>query len=194
MFAGTPRRPAAPGIPALASASLRSEYATIIPRWLAVHHRSTRAAAPCLRAGALGSATRGLAYRRPWRSRESPSRTFTLHRAPVGQGPPGPGWLAISLGFWSGRALATGTAWVGLCLIHHHHRRPELHRRRRRGLQSRGSGVSRLVVVVCRRALSRGGYVVSQESSVPPIDRIRPRGILRPPRERGSCAKLARGR
>ena len=45
----------------------------------------------------------------------------TFHRAPVGQGPPGPGWLAISLGVWSGRALATGTAWAGLCLIHHHH-------------------------------------------------------------------------
>ena len=45
----------------------------------------------------------------------------TLHRAPVGQGVPGPDWLAISLGFWSGRALATGTAWAGLCLIHHHH-------------------------------------------------------------------------
>ena len=44
-----------------------------------------------------------------------------LHRAPIGQGPPGPGWLAISFGFWSGRALATGTAWAGLCLIHHHH-------------------------------------------------------------------------
>ena len=47
----------------------------------------------------------------------------TLHRAPVGQGPPGPGWLAISFGFWSGRALATGTAWAGLCLIHHQHHR-----------------------------------------------------------------------
>ena len=46
--------------------------------------------------------------------------TRTLHRAPVGQGPPGPDWLAISFGFWSGRALATGTAWAGLCLIHHH--------------------------------------------------------------------------
>ena len=45
----------------------------------------------------------------------------TLHRAPVGQGPSGPGWLATALGFWSGRALATGTAWAGLCLIHHHH-------------------------------------------------------------------------
>ena len=45
----------------------------------------------------------------------------TLHRAPVGQGPSGPGWLAIAFGFWSGRALATGTtAWAGLCLIHHH--------------------------------------------------------------------------
>ena len=43
----------------------------------------------------------------------------TLHRAPVGQGPSGPDWLAISFGFWSGRALATGTAWAGLCLIHH---------------------------------------------------------------------------
>ena len=45
----------------------------------------------------------------------------TLHRAPVGQGPSGPDWLAISFGFWSGRALATGTAWAGLCLIRHHH-------------------------------------------------------------------------
>ena len=44
----------------------------------------------------------------------------TLHRAPVGQGPPGPDWLAIFLGFWSGRALATGTAWAGLYIIHHH--------------------------------------------------------------------------
>ena len=40
----------------------------------------------------------------------------TLHRAPVGQGPSGPDWLAISFGFWSGRALATGTAWAGLCV------------------------------------------------------------------------------
>ena len=46
----------------------------------------------------------------------------TLHRAPAGQGPSGPGWLATALGFWSGRALATGTARAGLCLIHHHHR------------------------------------------------------------------------
>ena len=50
-------------------------------------------------------------------------------------------------------------------------RRPELHLRRRRGLRARGSGVSRLVVVVCRRALCRGGYVVSQGSCVPPIYR-----------------------
>ena len=48
--------------------------------------------------------------------------TSTLHRAPVGQGPSGPDddWLAIAFGFWSGRALATGTAWAGLCLIYHH--------------------------------------------------------------------------
>ena len=45
-----------------------------------------------------------------------------LHRVPVGQGPPGPDWLGISFGFWFGRALATGTAWAGLCLIHHHHK------------------------------------------------------------------------
>ena len=32
----------------------------------------------------------------------------TLHRAPVGQGPSGPDWLTNALGFWSGRALATG--------------------------------------------------------------------------------------
>ena len=44
-----------------------------------------------------------------------PTTPSTLNRAPVGQGPPGPGWLAISFGFWSGRALATGTAWAGLC-------------------------------------------------------------------------------
>ena len=36
----------------------------------------------------------------------------TLHRAPVGQGPPGPDWLAIAFVFWSGRPLATGTAWA----------------------------------------------------------------------------------
>ena len=34
----------------------------------------------------------------------------TLHRAPVGQGPPGPVWLAISLGFWS--------VWTGACYWH----------------------------------------------------------------------------
>ena len=51
----------------------------------------------------------------------STRRARTLHRAPVvGQGPSGPDWLAIAFGFWSGRALATGTAWAGLCLIHHH--------------------------------------------------------------------------
>ena len=47
----------------------------------------------------------------------------TLHRTPVGQAPSGPGWLAIAFGFWSGRALATGTAWAGLCFIHHHQER-----------------------------------------------------------------------
>ena len=41
--------------------------------------------------------------------------------ARVGQGPSSPCWLAIAFGFWSGRALATGTAWAGLCLIHHNH-------------------------------------------------------------------------
>ena len=35
-----------------------------------------------------------------------------LHRVPVGQGPSGPDWPATALGFWSGRALATGTAWA----------------------------------------------------------------------------------
>ena len=52
-----------------------------------------------------------------------------LHRAPVGQGPPGPGWLAIFFGFWSGRALATGTAWAGLCLVHHHRASSPFHHR-----------------------------------------------------------------
>ena len=40
-----------------------------------------------------------------------------------GQGPSGPDWLAIAFGFWSGRALTTGTAWAGLCFIHHHQRK-----------------------------------------------------------------------
>ena len=31
----------------------------------------------------------------------------TLHRASVGQGPPGPDWLATALGFWSGRVHGT---------------------------------------------------------------------------------------
>ena len=61
---------------------------------------------------------------RKWHAKTTNSWRFvapsTVRRAPVGQGPPGPGWLAISLGFCSGRALATGTAWAGLCLIHHH--------------------------------------------------------------------------
>ena len=35
------------------------------------------------------------------------AQALTLHRAPVGQGPSGPDWLAIAFGFWSGRALAT---------------------------------------------------------------------------------------
>ena len=45
----------------------------------------------------------------------------TLHCAPAGQEPSGPDWLATALGFGSRRALATSTAWAGLCLIHHHH-------------------------------------------------------------------------
>ena len=40
----------------------------------------------------------------------------------VGQGPSSHGLLATALGFWSGRALTTGTAWAGLCLIQHHSR------------------------------------------------------------------------
>ena len=64
----------------------------------------------------------------------------TLHRAPVGQGPSGPDWLAISLGFWSGRVLATGTAWAGLCLIHHHHHHHHHHPLGSRPLKHTSSG------------------------------------------------------
>ena len=60
----------------------------------------------------------------------------TLHRAPVGQGPSGPDWLAISFGFWSGRALATGTAWAGLCLIHHQRSMSESHQRFFKGISA----------------------------------------------------------
>ena len=57
----------------------------------------------------------------------SKKKQSTIHRAPVGQGPSGPGWLAIAFGFGLGGrlrrrlllVLATGTAWEGLCLIHH---------------------------------------------------------------------------
>ena len=45
-----------------------------------------------------------------------------LHRASIGQGPPRLPWLAKALGFRSGQALATGTAWEGLCFIRHHQR------------------------------------------------------------------------
>ena len=48
----------------------------------------------------------------------------SLYRAPVGQGPSGPDWLGTALGFWSGRALATGTAWACLCSIRHHFMSP----------------------------------------------------------------------
>ena len=51
------------------------------------------------------------------KSHPPPSTVRPLARGPR---PSGPGWLAIPFGFWSGRALATGTAWAGLCLIHHH--------------------------------------------------------------------------
>ena len=35
------------------------------------------------------------------------------------QGPSGPDWLATAApGFWSGRALATGTVRAGFCLVH----------------------------------------------------------------------------
>ena len=37
----------------------------------------------------------------------------------------GPDWLATALGFWSGRALAPGTAWADFnCAIRHHQRTP----------------------------------------------------------------------
>ena len=36
------------------------------------------------------------------------ARGCTLHRAPAGQGPPGPDWLAISFWFWSGQGGNTG--------------------------------------------------------------------------------------
>ena len=73
---------------------------------------------------------------------EAPS-TVALHRSPVGQGTSGPGWLAIALGFWSGRALATGTAWAGLCLIHYHQPKLEV------GV---GAGLRPSTVTSCPRA------------------------------------------
>ena len=42
-----------------------------------------------------------------------PGALGTLHRAPVGQGPPGPGWLAISFGFW-----LQVLVWTGACYWH----------------------------------------------------------------------------
>ena len=83
--------------------------------------------------------------------------TSTLHRAPVGQGPPGPGWLAISFGFWSGRALATGTACVGLCLIHHHHHH-EARNEPEEYLRRTIAGRSRALFVKKRHATPRFDY------------------------------------
>ena len=74
--------------------------------------------------------TRGRFFRCMGVKVTSQKSTSTLHRAPVGQGPMGPDWFAISFGFWSGRALATGTAWAGLCLIHHHHHHHHHHKNR----------------------------------------------------------------
>ena len=80
-----------------------------------------------IRARALVPSTARPLDQRGVAPRSSGASLGTLHRAPVGQGPSGPDWLAISFGFWSGRALATGTAWAGLCLIHHHHFRPSIY-------------------------------------------------------------------
>ena len=44
-----------------------------------------------------------------------PKRTPSTAR-PLSRGP----WALIGLPFRYGRALATGTEWAGLCLIHHH--------------------------------------------------------------------------
>ena len=51
----------------------------------------------------------------------NPGVLSSLGRAPLARDPRVLiGW-PLPLGFWSGRALATGTAWAGLCLTHHHH-------------------------------------------------------------------------
>ena len=60
-----------------------------------------------------------LAFRHHCRPRHSKEHPPPCARWP---GALGSYWLAIALGFWSGWALATGTAWAGLCLVHHHHR------------------------------------------------------------------------
>ena len=54
--------------------------------------------------------------------RSGPAILCTLHRAPLARDPRVlSGRPLTALGFWSGRVLATGTAWAGLCLIHHHY-------------------------------------------------------------------------
>ena len=51
----------------------------------------------------------------PGKRKEAPSTVCPLARDPRVL----VGW-PLPLGFGSGRALATGTAWAALCLIHHH--------------------------------------------------------------------------
>ena len=54
--------------------------------------------------------------------RHASARVLPLHRAPDGQELRLPRLAAMAFWFsfwvWSGQALATGTAWAGLCLIH----------------------------------------------------------------------------
>ena len=79
---------------------------------------------------------------------------FRTGRAPVGQGPSGPGWLATALGgFWSGRPLATGTAWAGLCLIRHHHCRPPRFNDPSAGMPPRNSAGGLLILAVFKELL-----------------------------------------
>ena len=106
-----------------------------------------------IRHGVGGFATKFIHSRRVTQKLARCTRShdrWTLHRgAPVGQGPTGilVGWplpLYLCIGFWCGRALATGTAWwAGLCLIHHHKARShDLPRADTpgRGFLSRGHG------------------------------------------------------
>ena len=122
---GAPLPPKAEGLPAHLDSPQSPRTQGVRPPSLALHRALRRMAGLVSFSGFLGSGGR-LSKARRGRGLLCNSSSLLhppprdLHRAPVNQAPSGPVWLPTALGFWSGRPLAAGTTWAGLCLIYHH--------------------------------------------------------------------------